>query len=98
MPSGTETMFFIPISTIPKGQKPTYLRVVAAFRPEKSNPRRVRFTVGDCIDYLGDVSTKTANLPTVKTLLNRVISTPKACFMTGDLKDFYLNTPMDHYE
>jgi hypothetical protein len=99
MPSGTETMFFIPISAIPKGRKPTYLRIVAAFRPEKSNPRHVRFTVGgDRIDYLGDVSTKTADLPTVKTLLNSVISTPNACFMTGDLKDFYLNTPMDHYE
>jgi hypothetical protein len=69
---------------------------VSAFRPEKPNPRRVRFTVGgDRIDYTGDVSTKTADLPTVKTLLNSVISTPGARFMTGDLKDFYLNTPME---
>jgi hypothetical protein len=92
-------MFFIPVSAIPKGRKATYLRIVAAFRPEKPNPRRVRFTVGgDRIDYTGDVSTKTADLPTVKTLLNSVISTPGARFMTGDLKDFYLNTPMKTYE
>jgi hypothetical protein len=96
MKSGTETMFFIPVSAIPKGRKATYLRIVSAFRPEKPNPRRVRFTVGgDRIDYTGDVSTKTADLPTVKTLLNSVISTPGARFMTGDLKDFYLNTPME---
>jgi hypothetical protein len=99
MPSGTDTMFFIPFQNIPKGKKATYLRIVAAYRPEKPNPRRVRFTVGgDRIEYDGDVSTKTADMTTVKILLNSTISTPGARFMTGDLKDFYLNTPMDEYE
>ena len=32
---GTDTMFFIPHTSIPKNKKPTYLRVVSAFRPEK---------------------------------------------------------------
>jgi len=99
MPTGTNTMFFIPVQDIPKGKKATYLRIVAAFRPEKANPRRVRFTVGgDRISYDGIVSTKTADLTTVKTLLNSVISTPNARFMTADLKDFYLETPMEVYE
>jgi len=99
MPTGTETMHFIDIKDIPKGRKATYLRIVCADRPEKSNPRRVRWTVGgDRIDYPGDCSTKTADLTTCKLLFNSVISTPKARFMTGDLKDFYLNTPMDRYE
>ena len=39
---GTDTMFFIPHTSIPKNKKPTYLRVVSAFRPEKMNPRRIR--------------------------------------------------------
>jgi hypothetical protein len=99
MPGSTKTMFFIPVSNIPKGKKPTYLRIVAAFCPKKNNPRRVHFTVGgDCVEYNDDISTKTADLTTVKTVLNSVISTPNARFMTGDLKDFYLNTPMDTYE
>ena len=99
MPTGTNTMFFIPITAIPKHKKATYLRIVAAYRPEKANPHRVRFTVGgDHIDYQGNVSTKTANLTTVKTLLNSVISTPDARFMTADLKDFYLNTLLNTYE
>mgnify|MGYP003551073823 CR=1 FL=1 len=38
MPSGTNTMFFIPVTSIPKGKKPTYLHIVAALRPEKPNP------------------------------------------------------------
>ena len=96
---GTNTIVFIPYSAIPKGRKPTYLRVVCAFRPEKSNPRRVRWTVGgDRIDYPGDVTTKTADLVTAKILFNSVLSTPNGRFMTGDLKDFYLGTPLDRYE
>ena len=96
---GTNTMFFIPVSAMPAGRKATYLRVVSAFRPEKANPRRVRWTVGgDKIDYPFDVSTKTADLTTSKLLFNSVLSTPDAKFMTADIKDFYLGTPMTQYE
>ena len=77
----------------------TYARVVCADRPEKNNPKRVRITCGgDRIDFPGDVSTKTADIVTVKVLLNSVISTPGARFMTGDLKDFYLYTPTERFE
>ncbi len=49
--------------------------------------------------YPGDAGTPTADLLTVKLLLNSiVISTPNAKFMTMDIKDFYLNTPMARYE
>ncbi len=34
-------------------------------------------------------------VPTVKTLLNSVISTMDGCFMTVDLKDFFLGTPLE---
>jgi hypothetical protein len=43
-------------------------------------------------------STKTVVLTAVKLLLNSAISTPGAKFMTGDLKDFYLGTPLPEYE
>jgi hypothetical protein len=39
-----------------------------------------------------------AALLTVKLLLNSIISTPKAKFMTLGIKDFYLNTPLKRYE
>ena len=35
---------------------------------------------------------------TVKLLLNIIVSTPNAKFMSIDIKDFYLNTPMPRYE
>jgi hypothetical protein len=96
---GTNTIIFIPVSSVPKGRKVTYLRVVSAMRPEKDKPYRVRWTVGgDKIDYPFDVSTKTADLTTTKLLLNSVVSTPNAQFLTADLKDFYLGTPMSRYE
>ena len=53
---------------------------------------------GDRINYPGDCGTPTADMLTVKLLLNSVISTKNARFMTIDIKDFYLNTPMTRYE
>ena len=45
-----------------------------------------------------DVGTPTANMFLVKILLNSVISTPGAKFMTIDISDFYLNTPLTRWE
>jgi hypothetical protein len=99
MKSGTETMFFIPHTAVPAGRKATYLRIVAKIRPEKKENKRIRFTVGgDRIDYPGKVSTPTADITTAKCLLNSVVSTPDAKFMTIDLANFYLNTPMERFE
>ena len=99
MPKGTDTIFFIPFDKILKDRKATYIHVVCANRPEKLEPHCVRWTAGsNLVDYPGDVSTKTADITTVKILLNSVLSTPNVRFMTIDLKDFYLETPMDRYE
>jgi hypothetical protein len=53
---------------------------------------------GDRVHYPGDAGTLTANLITVKLLINSIFSTTGAKFMTMDIKDFYLNTPMMRYE
>jgi hypothetical protein len=99
MPTGTETMFFIRRDQIPKHKKPTYMRIVAAYRPKKSTPHCVQFTCGgNIIEYDGDVSTKTAHLTTVRCHINNVLSAPGAKYMTADLSNFYLETPMDDYE
>jgi hypothetical protein len=68
-------------------------------RPQKEEKERTRLTVGgNLIHYPGDVSTKTAGLTTAKLLFNITISTPGAKFMCMDVKNFYLNTPMERYE
>ena len=53
---------------------------------------------GDCIDYPFPVSTPAADLTTFKFLVNSVLSTLKAKFMTVDIRDFYLNTMTTRYE
>jgi hypothetical protein len=60
---------------------------------------RTRLVVGgDRVHYLGNAGTPTTNLLTVNILINSIISTAGAKFMTIDIKDFYLNTPMARYK
>ena len=57
---GTNTIFFISKSEIPKDRLKdvTYGRIVVAYKPHKADPNRSRLTVGgDRIVYLYDVST-----------------------------------------
>ena len=50
------------------------------------------------INYLGVVTTPSAELQTVKLHLNSVISDVKTSYTTADIKNFNLNTPMHCYE
>jgi hypothetical protein len=61
-------------------------------------PRTGFLMGGDCTRYPGNAGAPTANLLTIKLLINSIISTQGAKFMTMDIKDFYLNTPMARYE
>ena len=95
----SHTMAFVHWSELPRGKKATYLRIVADYRPQKSNPNRVRWTVGgDKVQYPGTVSTPTAEMLTAKLLFNSVISTDDARFMGIDISDFYLNSTMPEPE
>jgi hypothetical protein len=53
---------------------------------------------GNLINYPGNCGTPTADLLTVKLLLNSIMSTPNARFMSIDINDFYLETPMTCYK
>ena len=97
----TKTIKFVSWKNIPKDRLRdiTYARICCNERPEKTDPYRTRITMGgNLINYPGDCGTPTADLLTVKLLLNSVISTLRAKFMTIDIKDFYLMTPMERRE
>jgi hypothetical protein len=49
---------------------------------------------GDRINYPGKVATPTAKILVAKMLFNSVISTKGARFMTMDISNFYLMTPL----
>eukprot|EP00970_Alexandrium_tamarense_P007415 scaffold1352_cov72-Alexandrium_tamarense.AAC.1 len=94
-------MFFINKQDIPNDRFKdiTYAKFVCDYRPGKSEPNRTRLTMGgDRINYPGEVGTPTADLLLVKILFNSIISTHGARCMTADIKNFYLNTPMQRYE
>jgi hypothetical protein len=96
---GTETIHFIPYTAIPEGRRATYVNIVVDIRPQKSEPHRVRMTVGgNLIDYPYEVSTPTADMTTAKLVMNSTISTPGATFHCFDISNFYLNTPMERFE
>ena len=75
----------------------TYRQFVCTVRPDKAEPNQTRFTVGgDRINYPGQVATPTAEMLVAKMLFNSVISTKGARFMTMDISNFYLMTPLHH--
>ena len=77
----------------------TYGRIVVDYQPQKTDPTCTRLTVGgNLIDFPGDVRTPTVDLTTDKLVIKSTISTPGARYMCGDVKNFYLGTPMARYE
>ena len=94
-------MTYIKRSKIPKDRlkNVAYSKIVAVERPQKKEKERTCLTVvGTYIDYQRDKAVPTTDLTTAKLLFNSVISIPGATFHGGDLKNFYLNTPMDRPE
>jgi hypothetical protein len=97
----TNTIRFIREDEIPKEQRKdvTYGSFICTVRPEKAEPNRTRFTVGgNKINYPGEVATPTAEMLAAKILFNSVVSTPGAKFMTMDVSNFYLMTPLKRPE
>jgi hypothetical protein len=96
---GSNTIFFIPCQAVSKRKIISYGRFVVDIRPNKFEIHRVRLTVGgNLIQYMGDVSTRSADLTTSKCLWNSTISTDCARYTCLDVKHVYLGTPMDSFE
>ena len=99
---GTNTCVILTLEQvrqIPKDRVVTYTRTVVDYHTQKSDPYRVRITVGgNLIHYPGDVTTKTADMITSKLLWNSVLSTPDAQYACFDIKNMYLQTPMTRRE
>ena len=99
---GTNTVEFMSheeIANIPKDQTVTYARIVVDYRAQKTDPNRVRITVGgNLIDYPYELTTRTADLTTPKIMWNSVVSTRDARYICADVKNFYLCTPLDRPE
>ena len=97
--AGTETIRFIHHHEMPPTRRPTYARFVCEIRPQKSEKERTRLTVGgNLIDYPDPITTRTCNLVTFKMHINSTLSWTKRKYCSFDVKNFYLNTPMERSE
>ena len=96
---GTDTIKFLHHHEMPTNRRPTYARFICEIRPQKTEQERTRLTVGgNLIDYPDTVTTRTCDLVTFKLHINSTLSRPNRKYCSFDVKNFYLNTPMECYE
>ena len=77
----------------------TYARIVIDHRPQKEDPNQVRITVGgNLINYPFELTTCTTDMISSKLLWNSTISTKGARFAGANIKNMYLETPLNRYE
>jgi hypothetical protein len=87
------------LKNIPEDRKITYGKIFCDYKPHKQEKECVRLTVGgDILDYSGDVTTSTADITTLKILINITLSTEDAAMMMMDIKNYYLGTPLPWFE
>jgi hypothetical protein len=96
---GTNTCFFVELTSIPKYRKITYGKIICDYKPHKKEKERIRLMVGgDRLDYSDDVATSTADITTFKILVNSTLSRKGAAMMMMDIKKYYVGTPLPWYE
>ena len=79
-----------------KDRRPTYVHFVCDVRPQKTEQEQTRLMVGgNLIDYPDPVTTWMCDLVTFKMHINSTLSRPKQKYCGFDVKNFYLNTPME---
>ena len=99
MPSGTNTIFFIPKDKVTAGRTITYRRIVAEIRPQNAETHLTRLTAGgNIINFPGDVTTPTSDHIMAKLIFNSVLSTKNNKIMCAGIANFYINNIMNRYE
>jgi len=97
----TDTIRVINKNNIPSNRTVAYYNPQVKLKTDSYGRQifRIRGTIGgDKIDYPGLVTANTADLKTIKLLINSTISSKDAKFMTLDIKDFYLGTILPRKE
>ena len=98
---GTKTFRLIKFTDIPQDRRHEnfHSMVVCEVKTHKEDPNCTHITVtGSQICYPRDVVTPTGSLNLVKLIINSVLSRRNARFFPFDLKNFYLQTPMERSE
>lgn len=94
-----DTLNFIPFHQVPSNKVITYTTFTCNHHSLKLEPWHIQLVVGrDKLPYSEDVGSPATDLLETKLLFNSVISDAKhgARFMSLDLKDMFLMTPMEN--
>jgi hypothetical protein len=84
---------------IPTNWTVTYGQIVIDHHPQKEDTNRICITVGgNLINYPFELTTHTTNMVSSKLLWNSTISTNGAHFAGANIKNMYLDTPLDWSE
>ena len=95
----TDTIKFLHYHEMPKNRQPTYAHFVCDVRPQKTEKECTTLTVrGNLIDYPNPITTRTCDLVKFKMHINSTLSRPQQKYCSFDIKNFYLNTPMERSE
>jgi hypothetical protein len=80
--SGTNTAFFVDLTSIPKDRKITHGKLICNFKPNRTEKHRFRLTVGgNRLYYSGATATSNTDITTFKILINSTLSTKDAKMM-----------------
>ena len=93
----TKIIKFVKNNYVPNNRQKdiTYESFVCNVWNKTAEKNRTRFVVdGDRINYPGEVATPTSDMLVAKLLLESVLSTRGAKFMTMDISNFYQMTPL----
>jgi hypothetical protein len=76
-----------------------YACIVINHRPQKDDPNCIHITVGgNLINYPYELTTRMADMVSSKIMWNSVVSTPGAKFGGANIKNMYLEMPLNPYE
>jgi hypothetical protein len=96
---GTDTRFFIKLTNIPEDRKITHGKIVCKYKPHKKEKECARLTIGgDILEYSSDFAISTADITTLKILINSTLSTEDVAMMMLDIKNYYLGTALPRFE
>jgi hypothetical protein len=93
----SDTVRLIRRKELPHGKSPAYYNPQVRTKIKEGKLQyRVRGTIGgNKVNYAGDTTAQTASMQLIKILCNSsVVSDEGSKFMTADIKDFYLGTPL----
>ena len=83
---GTNAVYFIPKSEVPKGKHVAYYRLVCSILPQKTETHRVQITAGgNLMNYYGTTINPYSGLTTIKPYWNSIISTNNSKYFTTEI-------------